>query len=626
MAREPIRFGIRLRLFVVSVVVITFGLAAAQWYASRGLDRDFALRTRNDLALRAATVAVAMREADALDEGRCARPVQALAAASRGRVTLIDPRGVVRCDSSLTAAGVRAMNNHNDRPEVVAARRDGVSVATHESGTLGRPFVYAAHRINGPDGAWVVRVAVEPDVLANERATLRRLLSIAALLGLLGAAAMSTLAAQLVAAPVRALTDTARSMVRDLSVRTRTRANDEVGELAGALDELADGLAASMETLRSERDRLGTILDSMVEGVVVTDADGRVVVANRALREMFLRTQDQVIGRRPIEALCVGELHDAIEEAASVGERTNVEFTVEGVRPRTLAASAAPLRGPGGTREGCVAVLSDVTELRRLEGMRREFVANVSHELRTPVAAVRAAVETLEGGAIDDPKFAREFVAIIDRHADRLRRLVEDLLELSRIEAKELSLAPESLSVAEQCVHVVELFALAAKSKKTMLDVAVSPDAGRVFTDRRGLEHVLGNLVDNAIKYAGEGARVTVRARALDGAPDGRDSGRPPSVRITVEDTGPGIDARHLPRLFERFYRVDTGRSRLLGGTGLGLAIVKHMAEAMGAKVSVESEIGRGTRFHVDLPRERERRTSGRPPPAAQTQASARAE
>jgi two-component system phosphate regulon sensor histidine kinase PhoR len=360
-----------------------------------------------------------------------------------------------------------------------------------------------------------------------------------------------------------------------------------------------------MESLRSERDRLGTILDSMVEGVLVTNAEGRLVVTNRALREMFLRTQDQLIGRAPIEALRVVELHEAIEEAASEGRRTAVEFTVEGVRPRTIAASVAPLTGPTGAREGCVAVLSDVTELRRLEGLRREFVANVSHELRTPVAAVRAAVETLQDGAIEDPKFAKEFVAIIERHADRLRRLVEDLLELSRIEAKELKLQPEHLSIREQCEHIVELFSLAAKSKKSELSLDVAHEAGKVFVDRRGLEHVLGNLLDNAIKYAGECARITVRARPLDER----------YLRVTVEDTGPGIDARHLPRLFERFYRVDTGRSRQLGGTGLGLAIVKHMAEAMGAKVSVESEVGRGTRFHVDLPRESPRRTSTRPPP-----------
>jgi two-component system phosphate regulon sensor histidine kinase PhoR len=246
--------------------------------------------------------------------------------------------------------------------------------------------------------------------------------------------------------------------------------------------------------------------------------------------------------------------------------------------------------------------------LRRLEGLRREFVANVSHELRTPVAAVRAAVETLQSGAIDDPKFAKEFVAIIERHADRLRRLVEDLLELSRIEAKELQLRPEPLALGEQCEHVVELFALAAKSKKANLSVSIAPDAGQVFADRRGLEHVLTNLVDNAIKYAGEGSSVTVRASSLG---DER-------ARVSVEDTGPGIEARHLPRLFERFYRVDTGRSRQLGGTGLGLAIVKHMAEAMGAKVSVESEVGKGTRFHVDIPRAPPRRTSIPPVPSAE--------
>jgi two-component system phosphate regulon sensor histidine kinase PhoR len=607
MARERFRLGIRLRLFVVSVVVIAFGLAGAQWYASRGLDRALTLRANSDLALRARTVGVALREARALDRERCADPVRSLAEASRARITLIDPGGVVRCDSSLQAQSLATMSNHNDRPEVIAARREGAGVAMRQSNTFGRPFVYAAYAVASAEGTWVVRIAVEPIVFAEESETLRRMLAVAALLGLLGAALMSSLAAQIIAAPVRALTQTARSMVRDLSVRTRTRPNDEVGELASALDELADGLASSMESLRSERDRLGTILDSMVEGVVVTNSEGTIVVTNHALRAMFLRTQDQLIGRAPIAALRVVELHEAIEEAAHSAKRTSVEFAVESVRPRTLAASVAPLRGPQGESAGCVAVLSDVTELRRLEGLRREFVANVSHELRTPVAAVRAAVETLQSGALDDRKFAKEFVDIIERHADRLRRLVEDLLELSRIEAKEMQLRPESLALDEQCQHVVELFALAAKSKKTQLSIELSPDAGTVFADRRGLEHVLTNLVDNAIKYAGEGASITVRAAALDEG----------CARVTVEDTGPGIEARHLPRLFERFYRVDTGRSRQLGGTGLGLAIVKHMAEAMGAKVSVESEVGKGTRFHVDIPREPPRRTSTRPPPSA---------
>jgi two-component system phosphate regulon sensor histidine kinase PhoR len=231
-----------------------------------------------------------------------------------------------------------------------------------------------------------------------------------------------------------------------------------------------------------------------------------------------------------------------------------------------------------------------VTEPRRLETVRRDFVANVSHELRTPVAAVRAAAETLLLGALQKPDAAREFVQIVDRHGERLHRLVEDLLELSKLESREFAMQLEPLVVEPAIDHAIELMALAAGARKTRVEAAVAPGLPLVVADRRGLEHVLVNLVDNAIKYSPEGARVTLRAIARDGA-----------VRVTVEDNGPGIEARHLPRIFERFYRVDASRSRSLGGTGLGLAIVKHMCDAMGATVSVESAAGRGTSFHVDL-------------------------
>jgi two-component system phosphate regulon sensor histidine kinase PhoR len=247
----------------------------------------------------------------------------------------------------------------------------------------------------------------------------------------------------------------------------------------------------------------------------------------------------------------------------------------------------APLEAAG---QGAVAVLSDVTELRRLETLRRDFVANVSHELRTPIAAVRAAVETLLDGALERPEAAREFVAIIERHTERLHRLVEDLLELSRIEARELKLSLEPVEPAGAMARVAELFDLAAGSKRIRLVRDVAEALPRVHADRHALEQVLSNLIDNAIKYSPEGATVTVRARRYG-----------EGVRLSVEDTGPGIEARHLPRLFERFYRVDAGRSRQLGGTGLGLAIVKHLAEAMDAAVSVDSTPGRGTTFHVDL-------------------------
>jgi two-component system phosphate regulon sensor histidine kinase PhoR len=232
-----------------------------------------------------------------------------------------------------------------------------------------------------------------------------------------------------------------------------------------------------------------------------------------------------------------------------------------------------------------------VTDVRRLESLRRDFVANVSHELRTPIASIRSGAETLRGGAAGDPEAASRFLEIIERNAERLSRLVEDLLDLSRIESREFRLDLEEVAVAPFVEHLLGQHRGRAGARGVRLEAALPGDLA-VRADRRALEQVLGNLVDNALKYCPSGASVTVRA-----------SGEGARVRITVEDTGPGIEARHLPRLFERFYRVDAGRSRELGGTGLGLSIVKHLVEAMGGAVGVESELGRGTRFSFTVPK-----------------------
>lgn len=429
--------------------------------------------------------------------------------------------------------------------------------------------------------------ALDPHLDAVGRAALHRLLAGGTLFVVVVAIGTSWLAAALAAQPIRQLTTAARAMVTDLSVRTRVRQDDAIGALAGALDELADNLAASMTSLERERDQLSHILEAMAEGVLVTDAAGRVVLANRAVREMFTIGRD-VLGQSPIEALRHEELHEVFEEARRTNAPVTRELGVEGVRPRRVLARVAPLDARQG---GLVAVLSDVTELRRLETVRRDFVANVSHELRTPVAAIRSATETLLLGAMHKPDAAQEFISIVDRHAERLHRLVEDLLELSRIEARQFTLHREAVPVADAVAHAIELMKLAAQRRQTSVRAAFGGELPRVEADHRGLEQVLTNLIDNAIKYSPEGATVTVRA-----APRGTDA-----VRVSVEDNGPGIEARHLPRLFERFYRVDASRSRQLGGTGLGLAIVKHLAEAMGATVSVESTPGVGTTFHVDL-------------------------
>jgi two-component system phosphate regulon sensor histidine kinase PhoR len=239
-----------------------------------------------------------------------------------------------------------------------------------------------------------------------------------------------------------------------------------------------------------------------------------------------------------------------------------------------------------------LAVFVDVTALRKLETMRRDFVANVSHELRTPVSAVRSAAETVRKALETDPAAAGDFIDIIERQAQRLQRLIDDLLDLARIESRQLKLNVEPVPLPQVAGHMLSLFREAAQAKRIRLASQIPTDLPPARADRRALEQVLSNLIDNAVKYGSEGAQVTVTADAHNGA-----------LRVSVSDTGPGIEAKDLPRLFERFYRVDAGRSRELGGTGLGLSIVKHMVESMGGQVSVDSAPGRGTTFAFTIPR-----------------------
>jgi two-component system phosphate regulon sensor histidine kinase PhoR len=294
-----------------------------------------------------------------------------------------------------------------------------------------------------------------------------------------------------------------------------------------------------------------------------------------------------VEGRSPLEVIRHAEIIRLLDEAQAEDEPASGEIEVGGLKPRRLMVQVVRIPGEEG---GLLAVFVDVTHLRRLESMRKDFVANASHELRTPVATIHSAAETLATVVGRDPGAAADFVDIIMRNAQRLKNLVDDLLDLSRIESQDFHVWLEPLDASETFAVVVELFRERATAKgiKLVLDPSVRTT---VLADRRGLERVLSNLVDNAVKYCGSGTTVGCAAEA----PSGK------SVTLSVTDDGPGIEEQHLPRLFERFYRVDPGRSRELGGTGLGLSIVKHLVEAMGGRISVSSEPGKGTRFEIVL-------------------------
>jgi two-component system phosphate regulon sensor histidine kinase PhoR len=471
---------------------------------------------------------------------------------------------------------------------VVEALAHGQGSSQRRSATIGRRLMYVALPMKHQgELVGVARLAVPLEEVDASIARLSRSISLASTIGLAFAVVLAMMVAHAMSRRVRRLTDVARRMAEgDLERRAQVQGSDELAALASALNQLVAGQARTLAQLRSERDVVGHVLEAMREGVLLLDAQGRLALVNPALRDMLLLGSD-ILGKTPLEATRNSELVRALDEAAS-GEGV-AEFAVSGLKPRRLLVNAAPLPGGEG---GLVAVFVDVTEMRQLETMRRDFAANVSHELRTPLAAVAAATETLQAGALDNPRSAREFVGMIERNVLRLQRLLEDVLELSRIEAREFRLDLESIELEPEATRVLGLFEHRTASKRIRVTTQLPKDLGRVVADRRALEHILSNLVDNAVKYCQDGASITLRA-----VPDGA------AVRISVADTGPGIERKHLPRLFERFYRVDSGRSRDVGGTGLGLSIVKHLAEAMAGSAAVESEVGRGTTFTISLPR-----------------------
>ncbi len=400
---------------------------------------------------------------------------------------------------------------------------------------------------------------------------------------------------------VRPLTDAARRMYEgDLTVRARVPQDQDIGNLGAAFDRLSESLSETVGELRAERDLVSRILDGMHEGVLLLDHQGKVALVNPALREMLLLRAD-LVGHPLLEVVRHADLKALLDRATKSRSTCSGEIEVGGLKPRRLLVRATAFQQSRAQDEGAadegesgvLAVFFDVTEIRRLEALRREFVANVSHELRTPVTAVLSAAETLEIALDEDPEQAKRFLAIIERNAARLRRLIEDLLDLSRIESRELRLRPERFVFAPFANHLMSMFKDRADKRRLSLRSRVEPGTA-VDADRRALEQVLTNLIDNAVKYCPEGSSVMLLAEPSDGPV--------PGVRLRVEDDGSGIDAKHLPRLFERFYRVDAGRSREMGGTGLGLSIVKHLVEAMGGTIDVTTEVGKGTTFEVIIP------------------------
>ena len=509
--------------------------------------------------------------------------LQAMSRKLEVRFTVIEVDGKVIADSDTDPSG---MDNHNQRPEVVQARAQGKGSNRRYSETLRTDMMYSAVLLNSPAGR-IVRVALPLTRIEDQVGQVYRTMFLAFAGIAVVAAAVMFLVAREITQPLREIRLLADWVAAgDFTRKASTRAPDEIGHVAAALNRMAEELSARLERLRAERAKLEAMISSMEEGVIPIDADGRIEGANAAARSLF-ELRDAPQGLRLWEVIRLPGLEDASLKA--LRERTPVRDDFE-VGARVLSVRLSPVSDG----QGVVLVAHDITEDRRYDTLRREFVANVSHELRTPLSVIQGYAETLLEGAWKDEKSAQEFLVIIDKNVRRLSSIVSDLLDLSKLESGGQVLDPRPLDVRLLVERVGEAFRPVAERKRQQLQVECASNAGTVEADGSLLERALSNLVDNALKYTPEGGRV----RVWGGSENGQ-------TTLTVEDNGMGIPEADLPRIFERFYRVDKSRSRDLGGTGLGLSIVKHIIQLHGGIISVKSTVGGGSSFSVRLPKVR---------------------
>lgn len=509
------------------------------------------------------------------------------------RVTVITLDGAVLGDSSIPLPDLPGIENHADRPEIIDALNTTMGESIRYSETLGLDMAYAAvpFALAGVT-AGVVRLALPVQGFEWIEDQIQRIVVFAALIGLALAVVISYTTSRLVSRPIEQMTGVARRLAAgDFSGTAMAPSYTELHKLADALNEMAAQLRARLMQITRENAQREAVLSGMAEGVMVTDTRGRIVLTNPAFSRM-MGCNERCLDKRPIEIIRSAELQEAVDTVFDTDEADDkvsaLEITLAS-GGKTFHVQLTPIRIDQ-EYHGVVAVFHDITELRRLEQVRRDFVANVSHELRTPLTSIKGYTETLLDGALDEPPAAHRFVGSIQKHADRLQALVEDLLQLSRLESgrSELRLRPCDMGALAQ--RVVESLDDRVRRRQLTVLFDIQPTRpGRV--DEALMEQVLFNLIDNAVKYTPENGTINIRVYE-------QDSG----VCLDVADTGVGIPTDALSRIFERFYRVDRARSREMGGTGLGLSIVRHIMGIHGGSVKVESEVGKGSTFTVTLP------------------------
>jgi two-component system phosphate regulon sensor histidine kinase PhoR len=553
--------------------VIRFALAVVAVLALLAvvLDRTLESAFLDDLTRSLVTEARVIRGTLPADHQDLQQFVRGVGREAELRITIIQPDGTVVADSSRDPATIE---NHSDRPEVQAALRGEVGIDSRTSETVGEPFRYVA--LPTENGS-IVRVALPLSIATSRLGRIRALViggtALAAVLGVLVVA----LVARGLARPLERMTESVSRISRgNLETRVETTGTAELALLGSTLNRMAEELDNQMQRVREDRKSRDLILSAMEEGVLLVDSTDDIGYANPAARRILGGTPTSTGGLRP------STLRQLVSEARSE-EALREEMVETGLQTRTVRASAFPVGADGRV----LLVLRDVTESRRVESMRRDFVANASHELKTPVASIQAAAETVGRALEGDPPAAARFAAQLQQEAVRLSRIVSDLLDLSRLETEQPQLQPVRLDLLVR----EEVDRHRDRAGRAAIEVSVQAEPATVRGSAKDLLLLIGNLLDNAVRYTPPGGRVGVEVGMKE-----------EGTYLEVRDTGIGIPARDLPRIFERFYRVDPARSRQTGGTGLGLSIAKHVVEQHGGRIAAKSDLGGGSTFRVILP------------------------
>jgi two-component system phosphate regulon sensor histidine kinase PhoR len=581
-------FSFRLNVIIISIIAGT--LLGLGIYVASLLQKVYFETMSTRLTQEAALISTFVDSQNNLGNVNFQSMVTRFAKVEDSRITVVALDGTVLAD---TEADPKQMENHSNRPEIIEALNNKEGHAVRFSHTLNQEMIYVAHVFGDKQGIkGVIRVAVSisrvNDFIHNLWMSLTLGMAAALLINII----VSLFVSRQITKPIQEITVVARKITeKKYETRVKGKNVGEIGQLAKAINFMASSLGSQMQEIKENEEKLSGVLNNMVSGVILIGESRRILLVNSAVEDLLGYTEKTLIGKLHIEAGLNYGLSQLIDRCFITGEKIRDEVHMYFPRERIVDCNLAPYTTEHGEVKGVVTVLHDITAIRRLEKMRSEFVANVSHELRTPITSIKGFAETLLDGAMDDKNVLQNFLEIIYNESERLHRLINDILDLSKIEQKRVPLKIERVNLASLVREIYQN--INEKINRKQIDFQL-PHCENLFVegDHDRLHQIIVNLVDNALSYTPE--KGTVAVDIIE---------HPEEMELIVSDTGLGIPVRDRERIFERFYRVDKGRARDSGGTGLGLAIVKHLVESHHGRITVESQEGKGSSFKIFLPK-----------------------